>query len=452
MIQTALDVLDHDDGVIDHQADGQNQGQQGQQVQRETERRQNDEGRQQADGRHHRRDDRRPQTAQEDEVDQGHQSHRNTDGDPDLVDGVRGEDRVVGPDLQRGARRQGRFDLLHQGACALGDGQVVGLSLAGDGQADLIDAVAAEQAPRLGRGLLDPGDVAQARDIGRVAHKGPGHAIGHGGGRRRQRARALRARRRRSRTTRADRQLGEVGWPRIGAGHANGVVLLRRLQRAGGQFDVLIGQGRLDVIDRQPARSHGAGVQPDTHGIALLAVDLHLSHARHGGEAIDQIAVGVVGQLQTVHGRGAQEHDDDRLAVRVGLGHFGRVSLIRQTADDARDAVAHIVGRVVDIPIQRELDVDVGATVATGRVDALDTLDARDLLLDRLGDPAFDDLGRGSGVAGVDRDDGRIDVRQFAHRQEEEGRQADHAQDDGRHRRKDGAADRNIGQHHLRAA
>ncbi|MNQ56446.1 hypothetical protein D3C85_705680 [compost metagenome] len=365
---------------------------------------------------------------------------------------MRGEDRVVGPDFQRRARRQGRLDLFHQGARAFGNRQVVGLGLTRDGQADLIDAVAAEQATRLCGRLLDPGDVAQSRDIGGVALQGPCHAIGHGGGCSGQCAGRLCARRRGSRASRSDRQLREVGRPRIGARHADRVVLLGGFQRTGGQFDVLVAQRRLDVVDGQAARGHGGGVQPDTHGVALLAEDIDLGHARHGGEAIHQIAVGIVRQLQTIHRRGTQEHDHDRLTVGVGLGHFRRVRLIRQTTLDARDAVAHVVGGVVDIAVQRELDVHIGAAVAAGRVDAFDALDAGDLLLDRLSDPAFDDLGRGPRVAGADRDHRRIDVRQLAHRQEEEGRQTDDAEDDGRHRRKDGATDRNIGQHHLRAA
>ncbi|MND99569.1 hypothetical protein D3C80_919560 [compost metagenome] len=343
-------------------------------------------------------------------------------------------------------------DLLHQGARALGDLQVVGLGLAGDGQTDLVDAVAAEQATRLGGRLFDAGDVAQTGDIGGVADQGAGDAVGHGRRGRVQRARGLGARGGRGRASVADRQLGEVGRIGVVARDADRIVLLGRLQRAGRQFDVLAVQRVLDVGDRQAPRRHGPGVQPDAHGVALLAEDIHLSHAGHGGEAVDQIAAGVVGQLQPVHGGGAQEHDDDRRAVGIGLRHFRRIGLVRQAAQHARDAVAHIVGRVVDVAIQRELDVHVRSAVAAGGVDALNALDAGDLLLDRLGDPALDHLGRSAGVAGADRNHRRIDVRQFAHGQEEEGRQPDHAQDDGRHRRKDGAPNRNIRQHHWRAA
>ena len=51
----ALDVLDHDDGVVDHDADGQHQAEQRQGVEREAERRHDGEG---ADQRHRDRDQR----------------------------------------------------------------------------------------------------------------------------------------------------------------------------------------------------------------------------------------------------------------------------------------------------------------------------------------------------------------------------------------------------------
>ena len=38
VLQVPIDVLDHDDGIVDHEADGQHQRQQGQQIDRESER------------------------------------------------------------------------------------------------------------------------------------------------------------------------------------------------------------------------------------------------------------------------------------------------------------------------------------------------------------------------------------------------------------------------------
>ena len=48
-VQVALDVLDHDDGVVDHDADRQHQAEQRQRVEREADRRHHREG---ADQRH----------------------------------------------------------------------------------------------------------------------------------------------------------------------------------------------------------------------------------------------------------------------------------------------------------------------------------------------------------------------------------------------------------------
>ena len=169
MIQTTLDVLGHHNGVVDHQTDGQHEGQQRQQVQRKAQGGQDDEGRQQADRGHDRRNERRPHTAQEDEIYQRHERKRNADGNPDLVDGVGGEDRIIGPDHQFRAFRQAGLHLFEHVPDAFGDGQVVRLGLSGHRQADLVQTVAAEQAAVLGRGLDDAGDVAQPRDIAGLA-------------------------------------------------------------------------------------------------------------------------------------------------------------------------------------------------------------------------------------------------------------------------------------------
>ena len=168
LVDTPLDVLDHDNGVVDHKADAQHQGQQGQKVQREAERRQDDEAGKQADRGDDGRDQRRAPAAQEDEVDQGHQEQGDTHGDPDFMDGLRGKLRAVHGDNQL---RAGGQDLVDAGDLflgELGDLQVVGLALAGQRDTDLEDTVALEQPATLVRSFLDAGDIAQPGDIGRV--------------------------------------------------------------------------------------------------------------------------------------------------------------------------------------------------------------------------------------------------------------------------------------------
>ena len=90
-----MDVLQHDDGVVHHEPDGQHEGKQGDQVHGETECRQGDEGRDEA---HRDRDNRYrhgPDRAQEHEDDQAHQHGRDGDGAVDRVDRRADEHRVV---------------------------------------------------------------------------------------------------------------------------------------------------------------------------------------------------------------------------------------------------------------------------------------------------------------------------------------------------------------------
>ena len=76
LLDVALDVLDDDDGVVDHQAGGQRDAEQGQRVDREAEQLDEGEG---ADQRHRdgdRRDERAAPVLQEEEDDQDDQDDR----------------------------------------------------------------------------------------------------------------------------------------------------------------------------------------------------------------------------------------------------------------------------------------------------------------------------------------------------------------------------------------
>ena len=70
-----------------------------------------------------------------------------------------------------------------------------------------------------------------------------------------------------------------------------------------------------------------------------------------------------------------------------------RIGLLRQVAQHARDAVAHVVGRGVDVAVDVELDADLRALVLAVGLDLEDALDAGDRVLDDLRDLGFDDRG-----------------------------------------------------------
>ena len=88
-VQPVLDVvhhrLDHDDGVVDDDADGEHEAEHRQRVHREAEHREEDERADQRHGHGEERDDRRPQVLQEDE-------HHQRDQDDRLDEGV--DDRL----------------------------------------------------------------------------------------------------------------------------------------------------------------------------------------------------------------------------------------------------------------------------------------------------------------------------------------------------------------------
>src|SRR5690606_32370353 len=206
-----------------------------------------------------------------------------------------------------------------------------------DAQADVGHAVAAQVGTPLLGAQFDPGHVAQAHHV----------AVG-----------AL-----------ADRQPRELLRGTVAAFHAQGEIARGRFDAAGGQLDVLRAQRRFDVARGDAARGHGVAVQPDAHGIALGAAQLHAGHAVQRGEPVDHVAVGVVGQLHRVHHGGTHVEPDDDVGVGLDLGDLRRVSLVRQAIHDPADAVAHVVGRRLDVAAEVELDGDVGAAVAALRLD-----------------------------------------------------------------------------------
>jgi hypothetical protein len=79
--------------------------------------------------------------------------------------------------------------------------------------------------------------------------------------------------------------------------HAQDEVAVGGFDAARTQFHVLGAQRAFHVAGGQSARGQLVAVQPDPHRIALAAAQAHLRHAFQAGEAVDQVALGVVGQL-----------------------------------------------------------------------------------------------------------------------------------------------------------
>ena len=189
-----------------------------------------------------------------------------------------------------------------------------------------------------------------------------------------------------------------------------------RLEPARGQLDVLAPQRVLDVGDRELARRERLAVDPDSHRVAAGALDADAGDTGHRRHAVDDVALGVVREIEHRHGIRRERERHDGVGVRVGLDDLRRISLRRQAAQDARDTVAHVVGRGVDVAVDVELDTDLRALVLAVGFELEDALDAGDRVLDDLRDLGLDDRRRRAAIGRRDRNGGAVDVGVLADR------------------------------------
>jgi hypothetical protein len=110
-------------------------------------------------------------------------------------------------------------------------------------------------------------------------------------------------------------------------------------------------QRTLDVADGEAVGGETLRVDPHAHGVAARGADEHRAHALDALQALGQDVLGGVGQLEQVVALAVQRQPDDRLRVDVDLGDDRILGGERELAADAGDAVAHVVGRVLDVAV-----------------------------------------------------------------------------------------------------
>jgi hypothetical protein len=215
----------------------------------------------------------------------------------------------------------------------------------------------------------------------------------------------------------ADHQVAEVllrVQPDLGAQRE---LARERLQPAGRQLHVLATQSVLDICHRHATRGECLAIEPDAHRVPSLPAQRGARNAGHGRDAVHDVTLGVVGDLEQRHGVRGEVQDCDCLAAGVRLGDVRRIGFRRQHCTDARHAIAHVVGGAVQITVDVELDVDGRALVLAARLDLEDALDAGYAIFDRLRDLVFDDLRRSAAVGGRDRHYRPLDIGILANRE-----------------------------------
>ncbi len=409
-------VLEHHDRVVDHQADREHEAEQRQHVDREAQEIQEEH---RADQRHRDRDERDQrgaERAQEDEDDEHHQRHRLEHGAVDRVDRFLDEDGGIKGDSDRHALRQSGLQPGHLGLGRLRYRERVGGRLLDDAQAHRRVAVDAHDAALIERAQARLADVFQPHRI--AARLGDDHVV----------------------------EL--LGVPEIGLGQ-HGELALRGFDPAGGNLHVLSPQAVLDIGRREAVGGEPVAVDPQAHRVAALAADDHRGDPGQGLQPVGDIAVGVVGELERAVALREQAQPDDRLRVGLDLRDDRIVGGLRQQRAHARDAVAHVVRRGVDVPLEQELDRDLRDLLARDRLDRAHALDAGERVLERLRDLRLHHLRARALVHGAHRDHRRVDLRVFAHRQALERDRADQDDEQGKDRREDRTTNADLGELHL---
>ena len=136
--------------------------------------------------------------------------------------------------------------------------------------------------------------------------------------------------------------------------------------------------------------------------------------------------------------RRARARDDEcqhRRGVRIGLGDDRRQRILREVARGGADFVAHVLRGALDIALEHERDIQVGAARIRARPQLVDAVDGVDGFLERLGELCLDFLGAGAGELNVHVDHRHVGLR---HQVEAELPVREPPDDDDRRRDHDG--------------
>ena len=319
-----LDVLKHDDGIVDHDADRERHREERQRVERESE---EPEARHRADERHghcEHRDERGAPVLQEDEDDEEHEDACLEQRVVDLVEGGAHEDRrVVGDDVVDLVFGELGGELDDAGLDGLGGRHGVGARLQVDADVDALRAVDVDA--ELVGALADfgRGDVLHAHEL-----------VG---------------------TVSLDDDVGELLGGEELTGRRDRVVELllghrgRRAHAARASLRVLGLDGVFDVLDRDAHEAHLFGIEPDAHGGLRVAEDAHVADAGQALEFVDDVEVRVVGQIGGGHAAVGREERDHEEVFLGALSHAHALIAhdVWQSAFGRADAVLALGGGVV---------------------------------------------------------------------------------------------------------
>ena len=321
----AIGIFQHDDRVVDHDADGQYQRQQGQVVDREIKEVHHREGRDNGGRNREARNDGGPEVSKKHEDDQDHEAAREEQGLLGFLNRPFDVDRVVVADRQFDAGRN--LKLRHQRVDGVGHLDQVGLGLPDQRDADGLLAVEPEPAPVVFGSEFDPGHVAELDEL--AVH------VGH------------------------DEVREFLGGFQF-AHRPDGELPLIRFDSAGGNLDVPAPDGIDDFRRRQAPGRQCRRFEPNPHGVATFPPNVDAANPGHGLKRGLDEPVGNFGELEKVVVVAGQGDKHERPGVGVLLRDDRLLDFLGQAATDPGDQVSNILGRNLDVPVEIELQRDGG--------------------------------------------------------------------------------------------
>jgi hypothetical protein len=411
-LHAVVDVLEHDDGVVDDDADGEREREQRERVEREAggahQPERADDARGDGDG----GDERRAHVAQEQKHDGG------------------------------GEHRAEHQVLLHRPDRVLDELRLVARD---------VDRVAGGQLrPQFGEALFDPPNdldrvgaalLAHVEQHRRLAALVPGRlGLGHAVFDRRDVAQPHRVA-----LARGDDELAERLDRLDPAARAQRERAAALLDAPGRNFDVLRGERPIDVDDREPEFLQPRRVDEHVNLPPPAAQDGHLADAADGLEPAAQDLVGELGDVAhvVVRRQGERQHGG---GVGVELGDRGRVDARRQRRQDLADLVAHLLGGDLDVFLEDERDVHLADALDRDRAQLVDAADGVDGGLELVGNLELDLFGGRAGRQRRDGDGGEVDLGKSVEAEPSVRKGPHHRQDENDDRREDRASDANLGE------
>jgi hypothetical protein len=216
------------------------------------------------------------------------------------------------------------------------------------------------------------------------------------------------------------RELLEIAGALEPAAQANGALVVSAGYPAHRRGQVLRAERLHHLRDRDIAPGERGGVELDGELALDTAHDLDVGDAGDAPENAGDLGIRELGQRRGRQRLRREGHRYDRQVVRIEAGQHRLFHFDRQVATYLGDTVAGVLGRLLQVGLEGELDGDQREPIHRRRPDLVDAADRSERLLEPVDELTLDHLRRGSRVGNGDGDDRRVDLGELVGIEREE--------------------------------